>query len=128
MPKPKIVRPRIAKNLEGFTLIERLQLEPLLPKRASYIDLLTVQKLRDEFLVSPEEVTEFELAPHPSGGLTWNRVKVEAAGPKGIHLVEHSRKVLKDALKAASDGGNLPVELVEVFERFVPKKERATQE
>ena len=103
-------------------------MEALLPKRATYIDLLTLQKLREEFLPSAEEVAELELRDHPGGGMAWNPIKAQAAGPKKIRFVANAQKVVKNALTVASEAGTLSMELMAVFERFVPEKERTTEE
>ena len=127
-PRP-VPTPRPAKSFHHeLSIAERVLLEALLPKRATYIDLLTLQKLREEFLPSAEEVAELELRDHPGGGMAWNPIKAQAAGPKKIRFVANAQKVVKNALTVASEAGTLPMELMAVFERFVPEKERTTEE
>jgi len=118
---------KIKAIVEKLSIVERLHLESLVPRSGNYIDLLTIQELRKELMLSDDEVVQFEIKQVPQG-VAWNRIKESAAGPKEIRLKQNAQKVLKEALMNANKEGKLPDTLIGLFERHVPEKDRILEE
>jgi len=95
---------------------ERLLVLSVLPKEGSIVTLRVTRDLVKNVGLSEAEIKEFEIKQNENGSVSWNPAK---AKDKEIAIGDTAKGVIAKALKALNDSNKLPMEYIDVYDKFV---------
>ena len=98
---------------------ERLQLLSVLPPAGDITTVRIVRELRESLSFTEAEHKEFEIVTVREDGLDKTRWNAEKVRTVDIAMGEKAFDVIAAALKRASTAHKLPVEMIELYERFI---------
>jgi hypothetical protein len=119
-----------------LTVKERLQLASVLPPTGNITTLRIVRQLKEKLSFSEEEHKEFQIRDAgepldwmkpdaegnkpvcPQGSIAWNEEKER---PVDIPIGEKAMDVIVEALKAANERGQLTLDMIDLYDKFVPE-------
>ena len=98
---------------------ERVVILSLLPSEGSFATLKILSQLRMGLSFTEEELKKWGIVEVPAEGrITW-----EEDGKVEIPIGEKATDIIVDALKKRDREGNLPIQALEVYEKFIPTTE-----
>ena len=99
----------------NLNVLERIVIMNILPRTGSFVNVRSAKNTTKILTISKEEQTEIELARN-GNTTTWND---EGAKAKEFELPPSSVKIIRDALKDLDAKGQLPVDAVTTYEKFL---------
>ena len=103
-----------------LTIKERLRLMDILPVEGDILTLKAVREMREALIPTEEEEAYYDI--HKVGTIIyWNDQK-EPQGAN-VELTKRSIKVIEETLSGRNNDKNLPLELLELYERTVELEE-----
>ena len=99
----------------NLNILERVVIMNILPRTGSFVNVRAAKNTTKILTISKEEQTEIELARN-GNTTTWND---EGAKAKEFELPPSSVKIIRDALKDLDAKGQLPVDAVTTYEKFL---------
>ena len=99
----------------NFTVRERYQLLNILPTQGDFRTIKTITGLRDDLLLSEQEVVDFNVVVDGER-ITWD---VNSEKPKEVTIGPVATSVIVDALKALDTEKKLTVDYVPLYEKFI---------
>lgn len=98
-----------------FTLKERYLLLNALPEQGDFRTIKTIAALRDELLVSEQEVADFKIVAD-GDRIMWDTA---CEKPKTIGMGPVATTVVVDTLKAMNADKKLTLDYVSLYEKFI---------
>ena len=99
-----------------LTLPNRLLILSNIPKEGNIITLRIVRELINELALTAEEISEFEVIQLENAVQYNEKAKI----PKSFPLDDVKVDVIKKAFKELNDKNKLTLDLVEVYDKFLP--------
>ena len=95
-----------------LSIMDRLQLQTLLPKNGRMIEMELVQDIRKKIRFTPQEIEKYELRDLNNGGVAWDREKAKdreftfekseiQAIQKGIEAADKAEQITEGSLDTA---------------------------
>ena len=104
----------------SLSVLDRIVINELLPKKASFATWKIINDLRNELAPTEAELKQLDLRDNPDGSGVignWNAVP-----EKKIVFGESAQKMIVDALKELDNKGELSSEHLTVYKKFVIKE------
>lgn len=103
-----------------LTIAERLQAVSALPEKGGIVTLRVVQGLRDSLALTPEEITSWSVTQGEDGLISWS----EDVDPTAeIEFSPPAVELIKDTLRKLESSGELHINQMTLFEKFIDKGE-----
>ena len=111
-----------------LSLKDRIALLNILPREGNIVTLRIIRDLQGTLSFSEAEISDYAIAVTQIGisnsfRTTWNAQGNKAV--KNVKIGANAESVIIEKLKELSDKKLLPLEMLELYERFVEKKEVA---
>ena len=98
---------------------ERVVILSLLPSEGSFATLKILSQLRMGLSFTEEELKKWGIVELPAEG----RINWEEDGEAEIPIGEKATDIVVDALKKRDREGTLPIQAMDVYEKFIPPTE-----
>ena len=102
---------------------ERLMLLSIVPAQGDFLTLKIVRKLREELSFSEEEHSLLQFRQDQASGMTRWSDTGEKQIVKDVQIGEKAIDIIADGLKKLNDEKKLTMDTMELYEKFVEKKE-----
>jgi len=102
-----------------LTLSERLSILSILPTKGDFVTLKVLNKLKMGLAPSEKEIKEWGINQDIENKLVHWEKNVEAEIPVG----EVATGIIVDSLRDLDKSKTLPIELFEIYEKFIPTTE-----
>ena len=102
-----------------LTLSERLSILSILPTKGDFVTLKVLNKLKMGIAPSEKEIKEWGVHQDVENKM----VHWDENGEAEIPIGEAATGIIVDSLRDLEKSKNLPIELFEIYERFIPSTE-----
>ena len=102
-----------------LTLSERLSILSILPTKGDFVTLKVLNKLKMGLAPSEKEIKEWGI----NQDIENKMIHWEENGEAEIPIGEAATGIIVDSLRDLEKSKNLPIELFEIYERFIPTTE-----
>jgi len=103
-----------------LTVKERIQILSILPRQSNYINLRQIRDLEFALSFTDDEQSVLKFENLENGVVRWDD---SGEQEKEFNLSEPQSKVISNALRAISSGAKLEMDMLDLYERFIPPVE-----
>lgn len=101
-----------------LTLLDRIMVMTMIPKKGNFEKLIIAADLEKKVALTQDEIKEFEIKTGENGAITWKATDKTFS----YEFTELESKLVQDALKEASDKGELTKDHMSIYRLFVTKE------
>jgi len=115
----------MSEKIYKLNLKDRAALFEILPREGNIVTLRIIRDLRSKLSFSEAEIAEYEITLTEIGNTGRFRTNWNAKGSKATKTVKisaNAESVIVERLKELNNRAILPLELIDLYERFVEQK------
>lgn len=98
-----------------LTILERLQIQTIIPKEGDVVTLIHVKDILDKVQITSEEAVACDLKQEENGMVTFN---IEKSAIKDVKFNVEQTILIKGVLQKKSDEKKLHLELLDLYQKF----------
>lgn len=98
-----------------LTILERLQIQTIIPKEGDVVTLIHVKDILDKVHITSEEAVACDLKHHENGMVTFN---TENTAPMEVKFNVEQIILIRSVLQRKSDEKTLHLELLDLYQKF----------
>ena len=103
-----------------FSIKDRLHLLQVMPKEGNLTTVKVLRQVQEELEFSEDELDTYEIETDSRGGVSWNEEGKKFE--KEVEISDRVKKLIRKSLKELDKKGKLYINLIDLYEMFIPEK------